>query len=261
MKVDIGAATHVGLVRSVNEDSFLVSENLALVADGMGGHARGDLASQLTVSQFNRLENRADLDPSEIRDALTSANQEILRDTAEIPEHLGMGTTICGIALVDFNGFPHWLVFNVGDSRLYRMNGAQPAQLTVDHSEVAELISAGQLTPEEARLHPLRHVITRSLGSDPAPEVDVWIFPPQPDDHFLICSDGLTDELEESDIAEITAQASTCYEAAASLVEHALEAGGRDNITVVLLKVVEASELHVQEQELTIPRKHDWGRL
>ena len=150
MQIDMGAASHVGRVREVNEDSFLAQGTLAVIADGMGGHARGDVASGLTVREFTALLDHVDLGPLDIRAALEDANRAILEDAAADDAKRGMGTTVTGLALVDYNGFPHWLVFNVGDSRVYRLGGPKPEQLTVDHSEVAELLAAGRLTATEA---------------------------------------------------------------------------------------------------------------
>lgn len=259
MLIEMGAASHVGQVRSVNEDAYLAAGSLAVVADGMGGHACGDVASNLTVREFQTLAERGDLGPLDIREALEQANRAILDDAARDVGKRGMGTTVCGLALVDYNGFPHWLVFNVGDSRVYRLSGPRPVQLTVDHSEVAELVAAGEITSDEARQHPLRNVVTRSLGSDPAPAADVWIFPPQSGDTFVICSDGLTTELDDVAISELAAQAETPDAAAAHLVEAAVNAGGRDNVTAVVVRVSDADTLATETTVATMPRKQTWG--
>jgi len=261
MDLNMGAATHVGKVRKLNEDAFLAAGSLALVADGMGGHARGDVASDLIVQQFRNLTQRSQIEPSEIRLALADANEAILADTARDPSRMGMGTTVCGLALVPYNGIPHWLAFNIGDSRLYRLNAPVPMQLTTDHSEVAELIAAGQISEQEALEHPLRHVITRSLGTMPPPDADVWIFPPHAGDVFLICSDGLTNELDNKTIAELASQAGSCSEAAAALVTAAVEIGGHDNITAVVVSVADDNDFPTMTHEATTPRKQVWKQL
>ena len=204
MQIQLGASTHVGQVRTVNEDSVLAEHHLVVVADGMGGHARGDLASACAVAEFRPLARKEYLTPADVEHAIEAANTRILDEVRHAPELDGMGTTLTGVALVQYAGEPHWLVFNVGDSRVYRVTDAGADQLTVDHSEVSELIALGRLTREAAGSHPLRHVITRSLGTTPPPVPDVWVFPASPGgDTFVACSDGLTNELTETEIAEI----------------------------------------------------------
>lgn len=147
-----------------------------------------------------------------------------------------MGATITGIALIEYGGTPHWLVFNVGDSRVYRVADGRATQLTVDHSEVAELVALGRITPLEARHHPLRHIVTRSLGVDPPPVPDVWIFPPSAGgDVFVACSDGLTTELDDDRIGAVASAGASPGGTAEELVREAVESGGRDNVTVVVL--------------------------
>jgi len=228
------AATHVGRVRTLNEDAYLTRPALAVVADGMGGHASGDVASRLAVAAFSPLSVEL-LSAGDVLAAVADANDAILQEASLHPEKTGMGTTVTGVALVDQGGSPHWLVFNVGDSRVYRVENGSLSQLTVDHSEVGELIEAGMLTREGARTHPLRNIVTRSLGTEPAPAPDTWLVPATRSDVFLICSDGLTGELDDVRIATILAGARGLQEAADALVEAAVAAGGRDNVTVVLV--------------------------
>ncbi|WP_229662949.1 PP2C family protein-serine/threonine phosphatase [Nocardioides phosphati] len=237
VQLEMGAASHVGAVRALNEDACLAAAHLAVVADGMGGHARGDVASRLTVDAFRPLAGRRDLSADDVRRAVVAANAALLADAREHPDHDGMGTTLTGIALIDHFGSPHWLVFNVGDSRVYRLSDGGIRLLTHDHSEVQELVDAGRLTDEQARVHPLRNIVTRSLGSDPAPEVDVWIFPPAAGDTFLLCSDGLTNELDDATILRIGRDSASPESGAARLVAAAVEAGGRDNVTAVLVRL------------------------
>lgn len=229
------AETHVGLVRRVNEDAYLTLPTLALVADGMGGHACGDVASALVVSEFHQLVQRAALAVSDVAEAIGRANDRILSEAVANPARAGMGTTACGIVLAAEGDPPHWVVFNVGDSRVYRVYPDALVQLTVDHSEVADLVAAGSITAQAARSHPLRNVVTRALGSNPPPVPDTWLLPVLDDDLFLICSDGLTLEVEDGEIARIVRSAPSLAQAARSLVARAVEAGGRDNVTVVLV--------------------------
>lgn len=255
--MDSAAATHVGLVRAVNEDSYLALPDLVLVADGMGGHACGDVASALTVHAFERLGARdGHLEPSDVAGAVEQANRAIVSEAHQHPEKEGMGTTLSGVAIVDQAGSPHWLVFNVGDSRVYRIADGIAQQMTVDHSEVAELVASGRLAPDAARTHPLRNIITRSLGTTPAPALDTWLSPVTSGDRFLVCSDGLTNELEDDQIARLVIEAPDLATAAQALVDAAVAAGGRDNVTVIVVEMKgQPSADEDQAQARTMPRK------
>lgn len=239
LQLRAAAATHVGNVRSINEDASLVLPELAIVADGMGGHACGDVASALTVAAFADLAGSRPLRAEDVVNAVARANGSILDEADAHPAKAGMGTTVTGIALVEQGGSPHWLVINVGDSRVYRIAAGGAAQLTVDHSEVAELVAAGQITPAQARVHPLRNIVTRSLGTEPGPVVDTWLVPVAPDDLFVVCSDGLSGELEDEVIGELAAGSLTdgasLEEVAQRLVAAAVDHGGRDNVTAVVV--------------------------
>jgi protein phosphatase len=233
--ITAGAGTHPGLVRSANEDSMVTTPLFAAVADGMGGHAAGEVASRLAVECIAELAAQPAPRPDDVVEAIARANHRILEQGATHRELAGMGTTLSGIGLVDVAGTPQWIVFNVGDSRVYRYADGTLAQLSVDHSEVAELLAAGQLSADEARDYPRRNVVTRSLGSDPPPRPDVWVFPPQPGERFLICSDGLTLELSDAQIAAVLEKYPDPPTAARELIEHALAAGGRDNVTAIVV--------------------------
>lgn len=235
MRIVTAGATHIGLVREVNEDSYLAYEGIALVADGMGGHAAGDIASSLTIGAFEGLATRRHVAPHDVLEAIARANQAIVTEASRRSDRARMGTTVTGLAIVEQAGLPHWLVFNVGDSRVYRLIGTELVQLTVDHSEVAELVAAGRINNDQARVHPLRNVVTRSLGTVPAPDVETWLVPIQAGDLFLLCSDGLTNELLDDEIAEVISGSSTLASATSALIDAALAAGGHDNITVVLV--------------------------
>jgi protein phosphatase len=228
-------ATDKGPHREINEDSFLAAPPVFVVADGMGGHAAGDLASQLAIGVFQGLTGGVSLTVDEATDALAQANQAILEAVRQDPGRAGMGTTVAGLVVVVAGGSEHWMVFNVGDSRVYRLVHGDLRQVTVDHSEAEELIAAGRLSREAARNYQRRNIVTRSLGSDPPAAVDSWVFPPDASDRFIICSDGLTTELRDSEISDIATMYSDPHLVAEKLVEKALEAGGHDNVTVVVV--------------------------
>jgi serine/threonine protein phosphatase PrpC len=248
-----GSASDVGRIRRLNEDNFWVSDRLFVVADGMGGHAAGEVASDLAIAELRRIAEQVPLRTEDIAAAILRANEQIVDAGAERADRFGMGTTLAGLGVVSAGGSDHWAVFNVGDSRVYRFAQGMLSQLTVDHSEVQELVSAGQLLPEEARHHPHRNVVTRSLGSDPAPRADVWVFPPVLGDRFLICSDGLTGELDDPEIAQILFEISDPQAAAEELIIRANAAGGRDNVTAVVVDLSAVSAA-VEVDEDTSPR-------
>ena len=235
MTITAGAVTHAGLVRSANEDSLLTTAQFAAVADGMGGHAAGEVASRIAVESIAELAAHPMPQPDDVIEAIARANQRILEQGAAQLEFAGMGTTLSGIGLLTVANSPQWIVYNVGDSRVYRHADGSLAQVTVDHSEVEELRAAGQLSDDEARHYPRRNVVTRSLGSDPPPRPDVWVFPPQPGERFVICSDGLNLEVSDAEIAAVIEERRDPYEAASLLVERALAAGGRDNVTAIVV--------------------------
>jgi protein phosphatase len=227
-----GAATSVGRVRRVNEDSYLALPPLYAVADGMGGHGAGDVASALAIEVLTAHAGPGPLSAEAVLAALGDANRAIIeRDEAD-----GMGTTITGLAVVETAGGNRLMVFNVGDSRVYRLAGGRFDQVTVDHSEVQELVLAGVLTREQARIHPRRNIVTRALGGDPALLADHWLLPAVSGDRYLLCSDGLHGELPDEAIAELLA-AGDPQQAAAALVTAANDAGGHDNTTVIVVDI------------------------
>jgi PPM family protein phosphatase len=240
--VTYAASSVAGGVRELNEDAVLADMSVFVVADGMGGHAAGEVASALALQQMAVLRGQGDVRPEEILAAIEAANRSILDWSAARPETRGMGTTLSGMCLGAVGGSPHWFVFNVGDSRVYRYISGVLIQVTTDHSEVQELVTAGRITAEEARAHPRRNVVTRSLGTDPAPTPDVWVLPAEPGDTFLICSDGLPLELEDADMAHVLARELPPQEAVDLLVAMALAAGGRDNVSVIIVSVPAGSE-------------------
>jgi PPM family protein phosphatase len=235
-----GAATDVGRVRGHNEDSVLADRVLFVVADGMGGHAAGEVASGIVTATLAELAARPHRRRDDLVAALALANRRILESAARHPERTGMGTTAAGLAVVDAGGSDHWAVFNVGDSRVYRVVDGRLHLVTVDHSEVRELVDAGIITEDEARRHPLRNVVTRALGSEPAPTPDVWVLAPHPGERFVICSDGLSNELPDERIEELVARHDDPQACAEALVAAALDAGGRDNVSVVVVALDES---------------------
>lgn len=231
----IGAATHAGPGREVNEDHAFAGSTVFAVADGMGGHAAGSTASALAISCVSGLDEQPHLTANDIRGILLSANESIVEFGREYPERRGMGTTICGLGLVWVAGSAHWVVFNVGDSRVYRYAGGVLIQLTTDHSEVAELVAAGEIAPEQARNHPRRNILTRALGTDPAPRPDQWVLPAAVGERFLLCSDGLHAVLSDRQLETVLSDCVDPQAAADVLVRQAVEAGGRDDVTAVVV--------------------------
>ena len=237
-----GGATDVGRVRSVNEDRLLISDRIFAVADGMGGHAAGEVAAQLALET---LEIAVGRQTEDLVDAVKVANQAVLQRAARDPSTRGMGTTLCALAVVDADpdetaGDSQLVaVVNVGDSRGYLYQGGELLQLTEDHSLVEEMVREGRLSPEEALGHPSRNIVTRSIGNEADVNVDVWEISVRAGDRFLLCSDGLFNELDDDRIAAVLRRLEEPEEAARELVRLANEAGGRDNITVVLVDVVD----------------------
>ncbi len=237
MVLRVGAATDTGRVRDHNEDSAMAEGGIFVVADGMGGHAAGEVASGIVIETMRALARRSDLTSEDITRQLLLANQQILEAVAAHPEQRGMGTTASGLALVTSGGADHWAVFNVGDSRVYRYIDGVLTQVTVDHSEVQELVAAGTITPAEARVHPARNVVTRSLGTEFAYQSDIWVLPPYAGERFVVCSDGLTNEITDAHLRDLLAEYPDPQVAAEELVRAAVEAGGRDNVTVVVVNL------------------------
>lgn len=233
------ARTHVGLVRGGNEDAYHLGEVVFAVADGLGGHAAGEVASALAVA---RLE---ELDPSswdgiqdaqeQLADAVAAANHAVYEAAAAEPEHAGMGTTLTAAAV----HAGRLLLAHVGDSRAYLFReGEGLRQVTTDHTAAQQAVEAGQLTAEQAARHPHRHVLARAVGLDPDVDVDT----PEPialvaGDRVLLCSDGLIDPVDDDGIEGILNDQPGTADACEALVGAALEGGGPDNVTVVLVDV------------------------
>ncbi len=239
-----GSASEVGHVRTVNEDSFLVAPPVFVVADGMGGHAGGDVASRIVVEEFARLVEEG-YDPrrgaDHVADTLARAQARILAyGEAQRDEdpRWHSGTTCVAAVLIEDHAETSWLLANLGDSRIYRFDDGLLQQVSVDHSVVQELIDAGTITPQEATSHPERHVITRALGSPEGVAPDYFPLPLSAAERLLLCSDGVTGMIEDAIIAEILGRVHDPRDAADALVQAALDAGGRDNATAVVVDVV-----------------------
>jgi protein phosphatase len=235
-----GGATDTGLVRDHNEDSFLADEGLFVVADGVGGHKAGEVASQTAVETIKREFREPTTDG--LVDAVKTANRTVWNLAEANPDQRGMGTTLTALALVDEDGEERLAVVNVGDSRAYLLQQGELEQLTEDHSLVEQLVREGQLTPEEAQVHPQRSIITRALGLDPEVDVDSWELTPYKGDRILLCSDGLTNEVSDDEIASTLRTVSDPDEAARQLVQAARDHGGSDNITCVVVDVVDDND-------------------
>jgi protein phosphatase len=231
-------ATDTGRVRANNQDAFLVDADRRVfaVCDGVGGHQGGEVASATAVQAIR--DTYAEQSVAGLVAAIQAANSRISERAAEDPALRGMATTITAVALVDEDGEERIAVANVGDSRGYVLKYGELSQLTEDHSVVEQLFREGRLTREQADMHPQRSQITRALGLDPDVEVDNWQLLPKAADRILLCSDGLTNEVADSRIASTLRRLADPDEAAKELVRLAVDAGGRDNVTVVVVDVV-----------------------
>jgi serine/threonine protein phosphatase PrpC len=232
------AGTDVGLARSGNEDSYFCGRTVFAVADGLGGHQGGEVASAAAVEPLAALDGRDFADPGEaaaaLVDAIREANSAILDRAAGNPELWGMGTTVTAAAVA---GDSFLQLAHVGDSRAYLLRDGTLGQLTTDHTVVGELVRRGRLTPRQAATHPERSILTRAVGLDPRIPVDAPDpLELQPGDQVLLCSDGLTEAVDDDRIAELLAADGDGNAACRALIDTANAAGGPDNITVVLLR-------------------------
>ena len=238
MRLSSFAVTDVGRTRAGNEDSYFCGRTVFAVADGLGGHQGGEVASAAAVEPLAALDGREFAGAGEAAEALAAAiregNAAILERAAGDPGLWGMGTTVTAAALA---GERHLQLAHVGDSRAYLLRDGSLEQLTTDHTVVGELVRRGRLTPEQAAIHPERSILTRAVGLDPRVPVDT----PDPvelrdGDQVLLCSDGLTEAVDDDRIAELLSAGADGEAACRSLIDAANAAGGPDNITVVLLR-------------------------
>lgn len=231
-----GVSTNTGHRRQHNEDSFIAAPPLFAVADGMGGHSAGDLASAAVVNRLAEAAVSDYTDEAAIERALGLATADI--GTVVDEARLGVGTTVTGAALVLADGAARWSVFNVGDSRVYLVEDGAVSQITVDHSVVQELVDAGMISARDAERHPDSNIITRAVGFNVAPVPDYWSIPVRAGMRLVLCSDGLNKELDAQEMSVALAGRVPAAELADTLVAVALAAGGRDNVTVVVIDVL-----------------------
>ena len=226
--------THIGKVRKTNQDSMLVQPPLYVVADGMGGHKGGEVASGIAVSLISKILEGAKPNKELLAEGIMEINEMIYEKQLKVKELQGMGTTFTAL----WEDEDRVLIAQVGDSRAYLLRGGNFKQITQDHSVVAELIKQGAITEEMAKTHPYRNVITRALGTNPEVEVDLFEVEKHVGDQWVICSDGLTKYLCAAEM-QLILQELPLETVAEEYLEYALSAGGGDNITFLLLEVEE----------------------
>ena len=231
------AISHTGKVRSNNQDSGYAGSNLFVVANGMGGHAGGDVASSIAITRLQALDrpydSTADAERA-LRDAISDAAVDLADTVGVRPELAGMGTTVSALIMVD----EYAVIAHIGDSRIYLYRDGALTQITTDHTFVQRLVDSGRITPEEARYHPRRSVLMRVLGDmDTDPELDTFIMPTQPGDRWLLCSDGLSGVVDDPHTAKAMGLGLAPGRTADSLLKQALDGGAPDNVTIVIVDV------------------------
>ncbi|MGO2745930.1 PP2C family protein-serine/threonine phosphatase [Microbacterium sp.] len=231
------AISHTGKIRSNNQDSGYSGANLFAVADGMGGHAGGDVASSIAIHQLEQLDQAYDSTDdaqASLQAAVTTAAGDLIRAAKERPELAGLGTTVSAIIMVD----DHAVVGHIGDSRIYLYRDDELTQITTDHTFVQRLVDSGRITPEEARYHPRRSVLMRVLSDmDNDPELDMFVMPALPGDRWLLCSDGLTGVVDDAHILKAMRLGLAPGRTADNLLKQALDGGAPDNVTIVIVEV------------------------
>jgi protein phosphatase len=237
-----GAATDVGRLREINEDAYLVAPPVFVVADGMGGHENGDVASRIVVEEFTQLADQG-YDPTHGREAIADTLEASQRRIAEYAApgagpRRTPGTTVVAALLVEEDGAPAWLLANLGDSRIYAVSDGSVRQVSTDHSVVQELVDSGEISAAAAQTHPERHVITRALGGPRLEPADYFVLTMADADRLLLCTDGVSGLVDDDRIASILTQSPDPRDAADRLVAAALDAGGDDNATAVVVDVV-----------------------
>ncbi len=286
-KLRWGAATDPGRIRPDNEDNLLAEPNVFAVADGMGGHRAGEVASALAVDLLRTRLSSPGADLEHVVGAIAEVNGDIYRAAIGNPDQQGMGTTVTALAVIAapddgpdaaptadagatdttevteataVPGAEQLALVNVGDSRTYLLRHGRLRRVTVDHSYVQELVATGHITDDEARTHPRRNIVTRALGIDPAVRVDAWTLPLVRGDRFLLCSDGLVDEVRDEEIVRVLETVTEPQAAADELVAIANRQGGRDNISVIVVDVLEGVEPPDADTELDLePAWEDGG--
>ena len=231
------AISHTGKVRSNNQESGYAGSNLFAVADGMGGHAGGDVASSLAIARLQPLDqpfSSTTVAERALQEAITDTASELIETVGRRPELAGLGTTVSALVMVD----EYAVIAHIGDSRIYLFRDGSLTQITTDHTFVQRLVDSGRITPEEARYHPRRSVLMRVLGDmDPDPEVDTFIMPTQPGDRWLLCSDGLSGVVDDIHTTKALALGLAPGRTADLLLKQALDGGAPDNVTIVIVDV------------------------
>lgn len=235
LRLSWAEVTHTGRRREINQDAVLSEYPLFVVADGMGGHIGGEIASASAVERLRAVAATGTVTPKAVEKALARA----VKDIAAHPETTdeGTGTTVTGVFLDLSGDAPHWVTLNIGDSRVYLARDGSLIQVTTDHSVVQELVAAGRLSPEEAEGHPYGNVITRAVGPSDGVRPDYVRLDIADGDRFVICSDGLTKELTDYGILHFLDENPDPADAVTAMLDAALENGGRDNITLIVLDV------------------------
>ena len=237
----IGAATDVGNLRGQNEDAHIAEQHLFAVADGMGGHNAGEVASSMAIEHLRSIALSGVTSAEAFAQVVRDLNSAIYASATSTTDQRGMGTTLTAAALLtstsDTDQPSQIVIANVGDSRTYLLRSGELRQMSVDHSYVQELVTEGLLTVDEARTHPRRNIVTRALGIDEQVSVDTWTIPMFDGDRFMLCSDGLVDEVPLDEITEMMREHSAPQQVAERLVSAAKRHGGRDNITVIVVDV------------------------
>ena len=238
-----GALSDTGSLRVQNEDAMLAQEGLFVVADGMGGHNAGEVASAMAIKILRSAQAKGITDAKDLNTAIKEVNEQIFNAATDNSDQRGMGTTITALVITPTNkqtenSDKSVTVANIGDSRTYLLRGGEFRQVSVDHSYVQELVSEGLITREEARTHIRRNIVTRALGIEPTVGVDTWTLPLIVGDRYVLCSDGLVDEVSDDDIEACLKINSDPQETAVELVAMANRNGGRDNITVIVVDVM-----------------------
>lgn len=276
-----GAVTDTGGHRAANEDAVLARPPVFCVADGMGGHSRGAMASAAVVAAFDDLATRladpgapaaepdAEVSPEQVHAAVVDAQARIRAELGlsepEPDASMTAGSTVAGVVLTRADDRLCWLAFNVGDSRIYRYSGARLRRVSVDHSVVQELIDAGEIDEAQARSHPMRNMITRAVGSGLDVTPDFWLLAAAAGDRIMLCSDGLVNEIEESEIAAALGGTETAEQAAQNLLARATAGGARDNVSVVVVDLDPSTALDgvtaprlagAYDPEDTMPREY-----
>lgn len=237
IRATAGACTHVGQIRQGNEDSYVAIDGLYVVADGMGGHSAGEVASEIavrTLAEIYTSTNPGMTTPEQVAEAIGTANTAIFLESLDDSEKAGMGTTLTALVVTDAKAH-QIVVANIGDSRTYLWRDGKLQQVTVDHSHVQTLVERGAISAAEARTHYQRNIVLRALGIDTSIDIDLFPMDVQDGDRFILCSDGLVDEAEDSEIENEIRLKTEPQLLAQSLVDLANDHGGRDNITVLVV--------------------------